>query len=305
MKSIRNLVIIVMALSLLSFSGGKKLRFNFKTSDIYKLELNTEHEIMQEFKGRLHNSLTEVSSLLFFEIQEKTADDVYKMKVWYEKMNILIEAEYYIIEMYSERSLEDGDIMDEIVKNIINQPFNIEMSANGDILKITGLDKIYSNALKSFEFLDKKTKEELRKSLDIAIGKKAIEENLELISAFYPKNEVILGDTWVTTSSKESMSTKYENNYNLEEISDNIYTINMNANISNNSVNQGEIPVNYLVSGIQSGKLKINEQTGWIVEGNINQQLSGSVKINKCNEFPDGFECPVQYKTKIQYRSVD
>jgi hypothetical protein len=217
----------------------------------------------------------------------------------------MIEADYFIIEMNSDRPEGEEDLMDEIVENIVNENFDIEMNASGEILKISGLNNIYDRALKNFDFLDKQSKEDLKVSLEESIGQKAISENLKLIAAFYPDNEVVVGDTWIKSTNEETMSAKYESNCSLEEITDNVYTINMNSDISNNVVVQDNDPMTYLISGIQSGKLKINEQTGWIVEGNIQQQVSGSVKIDVCDEFPEGVECPVTYKSSITYKSID
>lgn len=310
MKILRNLFVLAVITSLLSFSGGRRLTFNLNNRDIYKLELKADQEISQEIDGQTRDVSTEITSVISFRILEKNEDNIYKMEVWYDKMRILIESVLYNIEMDSERDPENGDIMDQIVKGLVNRPFIVEMTETGDVITISGLDGLYDDVLKPFNFFDANTVAELKKAIEKSFGEKALEGNIEMLTAFLPNTEVKEGDSWKNkVNLKSLLSGEVENVYSLEEINNDVCVINMSSDIfssDNKSYLKYEgTPTKYYISGVQNGKIKIDEKSGWILEGDVTQKMSGLVRVKKCDEFPDGMEWPVHFTTKVSYKSLN
>ncbi len=64
-----------------------------------------------------------------------------------------------------------------------------------------------------------------------------------------------------------------------------------------------DVELKYNITGNQTGKLKIDKDTGWIIESEIQQNLKGKMILT--NEFmPDGMTIPITIKSKTTTRKL-
>lgn len=115
---------------------------------------------------------------------------------------------------------------------------------------------------------------------------------MELVSAIYPSKPVKKGDKWTVNTNLEDgisgvdmeVSTEYE----LIDLTQgyaliNGYaTIETNDNIKNNEMTA--MQMKFDLSGTKTSEIKVDINTGWIIEAKITQKIEGEIEMKMDND---------------------
>jgi len=61
------------------------------------------------------------------------------------------------------------------------------------------------------------------------------------------------------------------------------------------------MPAEYNLNGTSEWILKVDSKTGWIIEGQTKQSLSGNVQIKDNPKLPGGMEIPLKVNNEAKY----
>ena len=100
------------------------------------------------------------------------------------------------------------------------------------------------------------------------------------------------------------MAAKMNTIYKLCEIKDSFFKIEGNSILETVDkdayIKIDEMPLKYDLKGTMFSEIKIDNQTGWIIEAKINQEIQGIAQVKKNWKMPDGMKIPMNIKTEIQ-----
>src|SRR5690625_4306784 len=124
-----------------------------------------------------------------------------------------------------------------------------------------------------------------------------LKSNIEMITAIYPDSPVNRGDKWTINTKLESgmsanMTTDYEfaeltSEYALIKGKSTIVTADKDAYIESNGM-----PMKYDLTGSMDSEIKVDKNTGWIIEATINQKIEGDTYIKENPQLPNGMKIP-------------
>ncbi len=182
---------------------------------------------------------------------------------------------------------EDALKMDYLVsKGLAGNKLNVKMDAQGNVKSVTGFDAVYNNLKKAIAGTVKDTKQQdafiqsFKAGFNEAMMKEQLSKNLKLLPAKGAK----IGDKW--TDSEDIVPGKVKQNltFTLVKVEDGKAEISVTGVIPSKNDKQTQNGMTHTMSlgGSQTGKIIIDENTGWL----LNQNLS--IKTTQKESVSDG-----------------
>ncbi len=291
--------IVVAAILIFSVNTFKTdLALNLKVGETYPQSYTSQSTITQDINGMEQVITMEISGGMDFRVNENFGDR-YSMSASYSSLIMKMNSPMGEI-IFSSKS-ESDDLFSIMMKSIIGKEFKIEMLKDGMISKIENLDTIFSGMFEPFPELSEAQKQQILAQLKQAYGEKAFKGNIEMITAILPNKEVNIGDSWKNSVKLESgMSGFMNNTFTLTDVASDAIFIEGISQISTESkdayVEVNGMPTRYNLTGKMKTSYKLDPQSNWIVEGKIEQEISGDIQIKDNPSLPGGMSIPMVMK---------
>lgn len=171
-------------------------------------------------------------------------------------------------------------IMSKMMKAITSGSFKINMSKQGRVLEVTGIEALLDGMMNQFPGLPEAQKAQLKQQMAQSFGDKSLRGSIEMATAIFPDKPVAIGENWtVEVLNNGSMPIKMNTQFVLAEVTDTHYIVKGNAKVEtdkNASTKSNGLDMTFDLKGTATSELKINKTSGWIVTGVTKQNLSGS-----------------------------
>lgn len=294
----------ILAAIILIFSANLKkadLGLNLKTGETYSQIYTSNTTITQTIDGMEQVIKMEVTGGMDFQVN-KNLGESYSISASYS--SLIMKMNSPMGEMVSSSKSDGDDIFSTLMKTIIGKEFTIEMSRDGTISKIENLDNIFEGMFQSFPQLTEPQKQQILAQLRQAYGEKAFKGNIEMITAIFPKKKVKVGENWENSVKLESgMSGFMNNTFTLIDVNSDAIFIEGNSQISTENkdayVEVNGMPTRYNLTGKMKSSYKLDPESNWIVEGKIEQEISGDVQIKDNPNLPGGITIPMVIKNDM------
>jgi len=182
---------------------------------------------------------------------------------------------------------EEALKMDYLVsKGLAGNKLNVKMDSYGNIKSVTGFDAVYNNLKKAIAGTVKDTKqqtafiESFKTGFNEAMMKEQLGKNLKLLPAKGAK----IGDKWTDSEDIVPGKVKQTLTFTLTKVEDGKAEISVTGVIPSKSDKQTQNGMTHTMSvgGTESGKIIVDENTGWL----LNQNLS--IKTTQKESVSDG-----------------
>src|SRR6185437_1447641 len=288
------------------FAQKQKLGFNLVVGKTYYQIMQSSSDIEQDIKGQKVSINLTISGQIAFKVTN-LIDTIYDISVSYHQLAMSMKLPNRDVSFNSDNK-DENDIFSQLLSAIIDKPFFIKMTTLGRIVEVKNIDSVFEEALDKFSKLSETQKQQMMGQLMQSFGEKSFKGNFEMITAIYSNNRVEKGDTWTTKTNLETgmaatLITTFElkdkvENYNLIIGNGNIETLKKDAYTQVNGM-----PAKYNLTGTLNSSLKVDNKTGWIIEGKINELISGTVEIKDNPNLPGGMSIPMSISAENTYSS--
>ena len=241
----------------------------------YKQTTSTKSTILQEIMGQKINISTTVNGTNSFLVKDIN-EDGYIIDSKYEDLNMSIKVPQG--GGISPELFDEKNPMFSILKDLKGKSFEITMSRTGKITEVKNFDAVMETILEGLKELPDGQKEQVKQQVLKAYGDEAIKEGMEMITAIYPDKPLKKGDKWTKNTKHESdrpmdITTDYE----LVEVTPDYALIKGNGTVKSPDKNAGfEVngaPMILDISGTIVSEIKVDRNTGWIINAVINQDI--------------------------------
>jgi hypothetical protein len=167
---------------------------------------------------------------------------------------------------------------------LLGKGFSIEISPEGKVLEVDGLDEMYAEMLDELDIKDEETRATLNEMLRQNFGEEALKNQANNCVIPYPEGPVQIGDSWTANMEVSVMvSMLFENTYTVRAIDGNTATIDVHSIIKPDPEAEmmeiGPIKLGYALSGEQQGVIELDIETGWTMKSTMTQNLSGEMTV--------------------------
>ena len=288
------------------FGQKQNLGFNLKIGQTYNHVMYSSSSIKQEINGQEINIDVTLSGKMAFKVTN-LVNTVYSMSVSYEQLAMTMKLPNGEMIFNSEKE-DKTDIFSSMLGEIKGKQFLVKMTSIGKIVEVENLDFIFENLIDKFPTLTLIQKQQIKTQLKQAYGEKAFKGSFEMITAIYPNTAVAKGDSWeiktlLETGFAATLTTTFElkdktESYNLIVGKGKIMTLDKDAYTQVNGM-----PTQYNLSGTMNSNLKVDPNTGWIIEAKVNQLIAGNVEIKDNPNLPGGMITPMSFEHVMNYSS--
>lgn len=263
------------------------LKINLEPNTSYRFISTQTQNIIQELMGSTVEINQEIQANYTFEVEKNTGEEM-RIKVFYERLAFDMEMPKGKITMDSDK--EENDAIDHVpslykLSEMVNKPFYISLSSEGNVTKVEGLAELLKG----------------KKSLEQPAFQEFLSEST-LISAFesafnvFSEDSIRIGDTWSKTQNRSLNShfdLNFEESFALEGLSEDLAWINIESLIKG-SVSENSLFDDITVAGTQEGIIEVERHSGLILFSEKKQELQGFIKMQ-------GMEIPIKVSiTTIQ-----
>ncbi|MEJ2881318.1 DUF6263 family protein [Pedobacter sp. GR22-6] len=230
-------------------------------------------------------------------------NDVYSIDVTYQSIAMKVNSITGAIELNSEKKGALDSTMTAMFDKMKNKSFQITMDKQGKVLDIKNLESLFSGMFDGLKMPEDK-KEQIKTQLMQAYGDKGFRERMQAMSGFFPGKAVAKGDTWTAEGKLEgTVSLDMKTVYKLEEVTPTTYVISSTASLGtgkDKSVSTPTgIPMSFDMTGTYISKFTLDRKSCWMLEGNINQEMKGAIKMEKSEQMPEGMSIPMEVKVDM------
>lgn len=228
----------------------------------------------------------------------------YVMDVKYESLNMSMQFPQGSMEFNSEKN-DANDIFSTILGSMTNRTFEITMSKTGKVTDIKNIEILWESAINQFDQVPEVQKEQMKAQVMKAYGAEALKGNIEMVTAIFPGHKVSKRDKWDITTQLESgmpalMTTEYEfagqgPGYILIKGKSKIKTEDKDAYIETDGM-----PMKYDLSGSMTSEIKVDKNTGWIIDAKINQEIQGDTYIKRNGQIANDMKIPIHMVNEME-----
>lgn len=295
MKTIFTLILTVFVLTSYQ-TQNSDLSLKLEKGKEYKQITNSKTTIIQEVNGQKVNMVMTIKGTMTFLVKDIT-ENGYNMDAKFEELSMSMQMPQGLMEFSSEKN-DANDIFSTILGAMKDKAFGITMSKTGKITDVKNVEALWSTAINTFDQLPEMQKEQIKAQIMKAYGAEALKGNIEMVTAIYPDSPANRGDKWTINTKLESgmsanMTTDYEfaeltSEYALIKGKSTIVTADKDAYIESNGM-----PMKYDLTGSMDSEIKVDKNTGWIIEATINQKIEGDTYIKENPQLPNGMKIPM------------
>lgn len=295
MKTIFTLILTVFVLTSYQ-TQNSDLSLKLEKGKEYKQITNSKTTIIQEVNGQKMNMVMTIKGTMTFLVKDIT-ENGYNMDAKFEELSMSMQMPQGLMEFSSEKN-DANDIFSTILGAMKEKAFGITMSKTGKITDVKNVEALWSTAINTFDQLPEMQKEQIKAQIMKAYGGEALKGNIEMVTAIYPDSPANRGDKWTINTKLESgmsanMTTDYEfaeltSEYALIKGKSTIVTADKDAYIESNGM-----PMKYDLTGSMDSEIKVDKNTGWIIEATINQKIEGDTYIKENPQLPNGMKIPM------------
>ena len=286
-----------MIASMAGYGQKNSLVLKLKKDSTYYINNTANMTIVENIQGQEQVVIMTVGGRVSHKVVS-IKDTIYELAVSYEQLNMKFDiAGNIVINVNS--SLGHDDLISKMVNNMLHRPMTVLISKKGKVLAIKKSDTIYAHMFDDMPQVPADKKAQLKAQMEKSFGDKALKTNFQDAFAVLPAREVGLNDSWNFTTQMETVvKANIKTTYVLKELAPKAYIIHGQSTIG--SIGDGSyaemngMPVRLNdAHGDYTVDVKIDRESGWIMESKITKNITGTMQIKDSEKVPGGLSFPI------------
>ncbi len=281
------LALSILIVLLFSFSVVQAQKYDLKLrledGKSYQLQQTSEQKINISVMG-MSQDINQTMVFGYTYLVEKIENGIHTIKVTYDFIESARDGAQGSFSYNSKEDTEPENPEAQYMAALIGESFHMKMDQMGNVLEVSGTDALLEKGLSKMEGLDEATQKAVKAQLKNQFGDEATKSSVGQLSAFFPKKKVKVGKSWKHDySTKTVMALDMKSVYTLEKVEDGKAYLNITTEVipgPTETFEMGEMSMQYSLEGVYNGTMVIDLTTGWTLEGNLDQDLGGTVQIS-------------------------
>lgn len=269
------------------------LRINLQAGDSYEQHVTMNQTVTQSFDGQEMDIAQQTKYDLSYLVEKANPDGSLVLAAMYKHIYFKVESPLTTFEFDSANPGGADPMIASPLGALVGKTLTMVMAPSGRVTDVDGVDAILSAM---FDGMDPAQRARLEENMK---GQLISFERLGGLSA-YPEYPLAVGESW---STKESIGgaipLKVTSTFTLRERRAGMAFIDVNSTITGTTepVVSGAANITFTLTGTQKGIMEVDERTGLLARGQIEQYVSGDIKIDSGGSV---IVVPVAIKSSIE-----
>lgn len=306
MRKINNLLLLTIALmtitSISSQAQKVELTLNLEKGKEYRQVTNSKATIIQDIYGQKMNIVMTIKGGMSYKVVSVNPSD-YDLEVKYESLSMITEMAQMKMEFSSDKN-DEQDILSTLLSKMIGNTFNVKMAKNGKILEVKDIELQIESLFEDFTNIPENQLAQFKSQITEAYGAEAFKGSIQMVTAIFPDNPVNKGDKWTINTNLESqMALSMTTEYEFTDLGSNYAMIKGNSVIETEDkdeyIESNGMMMKFDMTGSMISEIKVDKETGWIIEANINQEIKGDAYMKGNSQMPNGMKIPMMMNNEM------
>lgn len=304
-------VLVFLAVFLLVMStnvAAETLQLRLKKGDRFQTETTTNQLVIQQMNGAEIESRNQTRITLGFTVLEKTEAEV-RIQMAFEHIHFE-QTSPMGTNIYDSREPVDDSSpqlaqMARMYGALLNSPLVLVLDAKtGSQQEILGWEAFVEAVVTQIGVSDDKQRETLSKLMKQSVQDQIVSSGTQGLFPPIFNRELLAGTSWQETQTVSMMSDmNITTTYTVTDLSSDAVTLEMTSSLGTapdaEPVDMGMMKLIYELSGSQTGTLKLDLQTGWVMASTVEHKMEGSME-----PVGQGFKIPIQVSGSTELTSI-
>ena len=259
----------------------------------YNLELNKDYRVKsinnQRDKSTMQGveQIKDTESTSYFTLKAlNKGNDFFMAQVKFDSILYSISAPKMEINSSNEGNMtseKPEEIMDCVLNRLCKSTLLVKMAYSGHVIDIMNHAVIEKAVLSDIDSLKGMMKMSLKPRIEMMVEKGSLKGMIESITVYLPNKEINKGEKWNTQfTNSQGLGSLISTDYTLNDINNNEASLSGDINIepAGKTMEMNGAKITGELRGLGKTEMKINPNSGWIVNGKSNIQLSGNLNVN-------------------------
>jgi hypothetical protein len=295
----------VILISIAARAQKTMLRLNLQEGKTYKHLSTAKSTVVQEVNGQEINMTMDIQGSMSF-LVKKVNNDSYDMDVQYDSLSVGMELPQNSVNFSSEKN-DTTDAFSSMLAALKNKVFTIQMDRAGKVIQVKGIEQLFAEAFEKYPQIPGQQREQIKSQMEKAYGADALKGSIEMVTAIFSGHPVAPGENWtINTKLETGMSANLTSVYTFVEKNDKFILIKGDCKLQTADkdayMETNGMAMKYDMTGTIKSEIRIDPNSGWIIQSVLSEQISGDAFIKENDQLPDGMKIPVSIKTEISMR---
>lgn len=274
------------------------LSYQTKAGDVYSTTLSMTQNIKQTMMGL--DQVAENEQIISVDFTtEGVSDGLINSDLLYKRVIINQSSPIGSSNFDSQNATEDIPQALRGYASLVDKGYKISFNNKGEVQAVSGVKTMITSMIEELELPTETAKNQLKANLAAQFNDETMLSQIQNGLIIYPKGTINKGEPWVLD---QSVSNPYPLNisttYTLDDYDKDFAYISVSSTIStgeNSNMNFQGTEVLFELKGTQTGSIKVDRKTGFILESNLEQNTKGLMKVIS----PQEMEIPMTLKSVI------
>jgi hypothetical protein len=305
---------VLIAVVIIAVQCGRQkitLQLNLKPGDTFITRMATVQQISQTVQNVTHELAQEITMDLRCDVTSGIEEGNILIKMTYERIGFSQDGPFGTFQYRSWETPDEVPLAAQGFAILVGKSIVIELSPDGSIMAVTGLEAILDDMLESLELtLDDNTRAMLKDNFKRQFGESAVKESMGRMFAFYPDKPVGVGDSWSSTVKLATIIPMIVvDQCRVTGIEDGKVTLAVKSKIEPNKderiTQMMGMEMFYDIHGMQEGTIVLDSISGWTLEGHLEQTYEGSMKISAPQAPDESMDIPMTVSSTLTYKTIE
>ena len=279
------------------------LSYQTKVGDTYSTTLSMAQNIKQSMMGTDQAATNEQVISVDFKTNS-SSDGLFTSDLLYKRVIINQNSPMGTTGFDSQTSGDDIPPALRGYASLVDKGYQISFDKTGAIQSVSGVNAMINGMVEELALPTEEAKSSLKANLVSQFNDETMKSQIQNSLIIYPKGKINTGSTWVID---QSVSAPYPLNisttYTLKDYDTDFAYITVSSAISsgeNSNMSLQGAEVQFELKGTQTGSVKVDRKTGFILESNLEQNTSGLMKVIS----PQQMDIPMELKGVISIKGA-
>ena len=272
-----------------SATGPYEIRLDLQEGRTYELATRVTSLVEQSLLGMDVKIGQDMSVTYRYRVVDVDRDGAMRLEVTYDSvvMAMDIDTPEVPAEQREAVNRELNESMLQTTKLLEGAAFTVTAMPDGQIVSIAGTEELTERIFATLP--DDQTGQQTRDVIAGMISPETFNQSWQYMFSYLPSRPVSIGDSWERSfAMNQGMEMNVTASYRLESVSDGQLVISTEGTVVGGGLGGGPlaqfeaegIAFELSMDGTQSGTMRVDAQTGWVVAQRLTMDASGEVVLS-------------------------
>lgn len=277
-------------------------KLNLPAQDTFKYTHTQESDVDMKVMGMSQKTVNVQTMEMAATVKEKKANGDMVIETIIEQLKVDQVNPMSSVNFDSKNPENNSDDVANMYGAMVGAVLTSTMNPDGEVIAIEGTDALLDKMVANVADNPMMTKAQFKETLKAQFGDEAMSNTLGNIVKIYPNKPVKVGDSWMKTDTLSgTIDAIIETTYTLQSRKAGKSYIDVTGTIRPDKDGKGMemmgMKMKYNLSGTQSGRIVLDEATGWADKSEIDQTMAGTVQMS--GELIGTIDSEMDMKTRI------